>query len=133
MPFRQVVLKGEESGKKLETVSPTPEDTAIIMYTSGSTGTPKGVVLTHKNLVATMSCLMFMLDPKDDIYIAFLPLAHVLELLSENTMMLFGIKVSLLRNTPLDILNQTKFSTGWIFFSEYDDRHVHQSKTRQQR
>lgn len=100
LPFRQVVLKGEESGKELETVAPTPEDTAIIMYTSGSTGTPKGVVLTHKNLVATMSCLMFMLDPKDDIYIAFLPLAHVLELLSENTMMLFGIKVIL-----YDILN----------------------------
>ena len=40
-----------------------------------------------------MKCLMFMLDNRDDIYIAYLPLAHVLELLSENTMMLFGIKV----------------------------------------
>jgi long-subunit acyl-CoA synthetase (AMP-forming) len=38
---------------------------------------------------------MFMLNPKeDDVYIAYLPLAHVLELMSENTMMLFGIKVS---------------------------------------
>ena len=65
------------------------------MYTSGSTGTPKGVVLTHKNLVATMKCLRFMLNPKeDDVYIAYLPLAHVLELMSENTMMLFGIKVN---------------------------------------
>ena len=37
---------------------------------------------------------MFMLEPKpDETYIAYLPLAHVLELLSENTMMLFGIKV----------------------------------------
>ncbi len=74
---------------------PTAHDTAIVMYTSGSTGTPKGVVLTHKNLIATMKSLMFMLDPKDDIYIAYLPLAHVLELLSENTMLLFGIKVKL--------------------------------------
>ena len=40
-----------------------------------------------------MKCLMFMVMPRDDIYIAFLPLAHVLELLAENTMMLFGIKV----------------------------------------
>ena len=54
---------------------------------------PKGVVLAHRNLVATMKCLMFMVMPRDDIYIAFLPLAHVLELLAENTMMLFGIKV----------------------------------------
>ena len=52
-----------------------------------------GVVLTHKNLVSCMQCLMFMLDTVDQIYIAYLPLAHVLELLSENTMLLFGIKV----------------------------------------
>ena len=73
---------------------PSPSDTAIVMYTSGSTGTPKGVILTHRNLIATMKCLMFMLEPKDEIYIAFLPLAHVLELLSENTMLLFGVRVS---------------------------------------
>ena len=37
---------------------------------------------------------MFMVTPKaGDIYLAYLPLAHVLELLSENCMMLFGIKV----------------------------------------
>lgn len=54
----------------------------------------QGVVLTHRNLVACMKCIMFMLNPKpDECYIAYLPLAHVLELLSENTMMLLGIKV----------------------------------------
>ena len=31
-----------------------------------------------------------------ELYLAYLPLAHVLELLSENCMMLFGIKVSFL-------------------------------------
>ena len=87
-----VFLQGADH-MEVESCPPTSEDTAIVMYTSGSTGTPKGVVLTHKNLIATMKCLMFMLDPKDDVYIAYLPLAHVLELLSENTMLLFGIKV----------------------------------------
>ena len=53
------------------------------------------MVLAHRNLVATMKCLMFMVMPRDDIYIAFLPLAHVLELLAENTMMLFGVKVGI--------------------------------------
>ncbi|XP_059098131.1 fatty acid CoA ligase Acsl3-like [Tigriopus californicus] len=93
LPFRGLVSVGRDKVESIPTEEPTPDDTAIIMYTSGSTGTPKGVVLTHRNLVATMSCLMFMLNPKDDIYIAYLPLAHVLELLSENTMMLFGIRV----------------------------------------
>lgn len=93
IPFTNVVNMGTERSD-IHPCHPTPDDTAIVMYTSGSTGTPKGVVLTHKNLVATMKCLMFMIEPKeDDIYIAYLPLAHVLELMSENTMMLFGIKV----------------------------------------
>ena len=36
-----------------------------------------------------------MLEPMpDETYIAYLPLAHVLELLSENTMLLLGIKVT---------------------------------------
>ena len=90
--FRRVVDNGADH-PEVGSSPPTPADTAIVMYTSGSTGTPKGVILTHKNLIGTMKCLMFMLKPKDDIYIAFLPLAHVLELLSENTMLLFGIKV----------------------------------------
>ena len=90
--FRRVVDNGADH-PEVGSSPPTPADTAIVMYTSGSTGTPKGVILTHKNLIGTMKCLMFMLKPKDDIYIGFLPLAHVLELLSENTMLLFGIKV----------------------------------------
>ena len=112
IPFREIVRSGASSkGQEIVTTPPTPEDTAIIMYTSGSTGTPKGVILTHRNLIATMSCLMFMLDPKDDIYIAYLPLAHVLELLSENTMMLFGIKVGYSSpNTMTDV--STKVNKG---------------------
>ena len=58
------------------------------------------MVLAHRNLVATMKCLMFMVMPRDDIYIAFLPLAHVLELLAENTMMLFGVKVGFTISHP---------------------------------
>ena len=64
--------------------------------TSVCTGTCsylKGVVLSHRNLVAALKCLMFIIFPRDDVYIAFLPLAHVMELLAENVMMLFGIRV----------------------------------------
>ena len=58
-------------------------DTAIIMYTSGSTGTPKGVVLTHGNMVASLVSFSAQLDFfPNDVYMGFLPLAHVLELLA---------------------------------------------------
>ena len=70
-------------------VAPTADTPAIIMYTSGSTGTPKGVILTHGNMVTTLNGFLYCLDPKpDDIYIAYLPLAHVLELVGGESMMI---------------------------------------------
>ena len=41
LPFRSVVQSGEAMRDRVTTVAPTPDDTAIVMYTSGSTGTPK--------------------------------------------------------------------------------------------
>lgn len=77
-----------------EPVPPTPETPAIVMYTSGSTGVPKGVILTHGNMVKTLSGFLFNLNPlPDDMYIAYLPLAHVLELIGESMMVVWGVGV----------------------------------------
>ncbi len=63
-----------------------PEDTATICYTSGTTGNPKGAELSHANFVALLGSLTALMDAgrfqpitKEDSYLSYLPLAHVME------------------------------------------------------
>lgn len=93
IPFQEVISLGKSSTQLA--VNPKPSDPAIVMYTSGSTGVPKGVVLPHSALVATVRAFHFVVDPvrPDDIYLGYLPLAHILELLAENTMMVMGVPI----------------------------------------
>merc|ERR1712012_796766 len=57
-------------------------------------GTPKGVVLTHGNMAFTLGAFLYNLDPlPDDMYFAYLPLAHVLELLGESMCVAWGCTI----------------------------------------
>ncbi|KAI9012649.1 hypothetical protein CLU79DRAFT_708984 [Phycomyces nitens] len=73
---------------------PEPEDICCIMYTSGSTGNPKGVMLSHKNIAASVGStheqLKDYVSPRDSM-MAYLPLAHVFEFVTEHTCIFWGI------------------------------------------
>lgn len=75
---------------------PEPSDLACIMYTSGSTGNPKGVMLTHGNIVAAVAgainVLQGLITPTD-VYLGYLPLAHILEFTCEHVIIFTGGKI----------------------------------------
>ncbi|KAJ1024337.1 hypothetical protein NDA18_004506 [Ustilago nuda] len=87
-------LWAEGKSNPAESHLPTRDDVACIMYTSGSTGAPKGVILTHGNLVASIAAVELhvgdLLSPTDT-FLAYLPLAHILEFIVECTMTYMGI------------------------------------------
>uniref|UniRef100_A0A8D8RCC4 long-chain-fatty-acid--CoA ligase n=1 Tax=Cacopsylla melanoneura TaxID=428564 RepID=A0A8D8RCC4_9HEMI len=104
VPFKSIVSRGKESGNRYDGHPPTPRDTAIIMYTSGSTGTPKGVVLTHENMISTLKAFSdaVHIEP-NDVFLGYLPLAHVFELLSESVCLLCGVAIGY--STPLTMID----------------------------
>lgn len=58
----------------------TPGDTAILVYTSGTTGKPKGAMISHGNLMYSVSAGLRdgpVFDTDDQL--CFLPLCHILE------------------------------------------------------
>ncbi|KAH8751233.1 putative long-chain-fatty-acid-CoA ligase [Hyaloscypha finlandica] len=77
----------------IDPIPPQPEDICCIMYTSGSTGAPKGVTIKHKAVVGSIaggSLAIHNMCGPDDVYLAYLPLAHVIEYALENCCLFWG-------------------------------------------
>ena len=73
---------------------PKPSTMSVLMYTSGSTGKPKGVVITHGQMVAAAAALEIAtyICPEDT-HLGYLPLAHIMELTAEITLMSKGAAI----------------------------------------
>ncbi|CAB1442276.1 unnamed protein product [Pleuronectes platessa] len=101
----------ENEGKAI--VKPKPSDLAVVMYTSGSTGRPKGVMIVHRNLIAGMTgqCERIPGLGPNDTYIAYLPLAHVLEMTAEISCVTYGCRIGY--SSPQTLSDQsTKIKRG---------------------
>ncbi|CAH0393729.1 unnamed protein product [Bemisia tabaci] len=103
LPFKQVLDVGSKSD--YECNPPTAKDTAIIMYTSGSTGLPKGVILSHANMISVLKAFSDAvdIDTESDVFLGYLPLAHVFELLAESVCMMSGVMIGY--STPLTMID----------------------------
>ncbi|GER42815.1 long-chain-fatty-acid CoA ligase [Striga asiatica] len=85
--WKEILNMGRET--PCEISPPKPSDIGTIMYTSGTSGDPKGVILTHENIstnIRGVDLFMEQFEDKmtvDDVYISFLPLAHILDRMIE--------------------------------------------------
>lgn len=88
--FEDVLKLGQDSN--FETKPPKPSDVAVIMYTSGSTGKPKGVVMKHSHLIAGLAGMAsnVQLREREEVYVSYLPLAHILALQVEHVLLKLG-------------------------------------------
>ena len=72
-------------------VPPKAGTCAVIMYTSGSTGKPKGVVILHSQIVGAIAAGALSFEVQDgDVYLGYLPLAHIMELMAEFAFIALG-------------------------------------------
>ncbi|KAF6993580.1 hypothetical protein CFC21_010454 [Triticum aestivum] len=75
--------------KPVQPRPPQPNDTCTIMYTSGTSGQPKGVMLSHEShgmYVKGVDLFMDQFEDKmstEDVFLSFLPLAHILDRMIE--------------------------------------------------
>ncbi|XP_068596966.1 long-chain-fatty-acid--CoA ligase 4 [Brachionichthys hirsutus] len=108
---RELGMLPENAGREI--VAPRPSDLAVVMYTSGSTGRPKGVMIAQSNLIAGMTgqCERIPGLGPDDTYIAYLPLAHVLEMTAEIACLTYGCRIGY--SSPQTLSDQsTKIKKG---------------------
>ncbi|XAR57213.1 Long-chain-fatty-acid--CoA ligase [Bertholletia excelsa] len=97
---------------------PKPDDIATICYTSGTTGTPKGVLLSHGNLIANVAggSLSVNFLPSD-VYISYLPLAHIYERVNQITVLYYGVAVGFYQGDNLKLMDDVAALRPTIFCS----------------
>jgi len=96
-----VELGNDNENKQMPVTRPTPDHLGLIMYTSGSTGKPKGVMLKHSSIAGSVAsfydyvgtCLSPTTASHQEVYLAYLPAAHILEFAVEMGVLTYGAAV----------------------------------------
>ena len=81
---------------------PCGKDIFTFCYTSGTTGNPKGALLTHENLISSVSGVNEVFPIQiNDRHLSYLPLAHIFERIIQCQMYIAGASIAFFRGDPL--------------------------------
>ncbi|KAF8379689.1 hypothetical protein HHK36_029133 [Tetracentron sinense] len=78
-------------------------DICTIMYTSGTTGDPKGVMISNENIVTLIAGVKRLLGSvneelsEEDVYLSYLPLAHIFDRVIEELFISHGASIGFWR------------------------------------
>lgn len=114
--FSKLITQGSSNHHPFR--PPKPDDVATICYTSGTTGTPKGAVLSHGNLIANLAggSLEIKFYPSD-VYISYLPLAHIYERANQIILAYYGGSVGFYQGDNLKLLDDMAELKPTVFCS----------------
>ncbi|KAL0906006.1 hypothetical protein M5K25_024465 [Dendrobium thyrsiflorum] len=74
-------------------------DISTIMYTSGTTGDPKGVLISNESIITLVAGVLRLLQSAneelrdDDVYLSYLPLAHIFDRVVEEMFIFTGASI----------------------------------------
>ncbi|CAH2044536.1 unnamed protein product [Thlaspi arvense] len=114
--YQKLLTQGRDSLHPF--LPPKPDDIATICYTSGTTGTPKGAMLSHGNLIANVggSSTAVVFEP-NDVYISYLPLAHIYERANQIMAVYGGVAVGFYQGDVLKLIDDLAVLRPTVFCS----------------
>ncbi|KAJ1678337.1 medium-chain fatty acid-CoA ligase faa2, partial [Spiromyces aspiralis] len=101
---------------------PNRDEIATICYTSGTTGLPKGVMLTHGNFLSACASLNYLIEHREvqpitrnDVYLSYLPLAHILERFVVHMLINRGARIAFYRGDTLKLMDDVQDLSPTVF------------------